>query len=91
MLIQGISVAGACVVLYAFFMQQQGAWQPSEVRYLACNFIGTAVLTVVAWIGSQWGFVLVEGIWAIVSLSGLIRARRAQPSVVPESGTHEGG
>ena len=44
MLIQGISVAGAFIVLYAFFMQQQDAWQPSEARYLACNFIGTAVL-----------------------------------------------
>ena len=76
--IQFISVAAACVVLYAFFMQQQGAWQPTEIRYLVCNFVGTAVLTVVAWIGSQWGFVLVEGIWAIVSLRSLMRARRAQ-------------
>lgn len=84
MLIQGISLVGACVVLFAFFMQQQGAWQPGEVRYLACNFVGTAVLTVVAWIGSQWGFVLVEGIWAIVSLRGLIRAKRAQSLAVPE-------
>lgn len=75
MLIQGISVMGACVVLYAFFMQQQGGWQATEVRYLSCNFVGTAVLTVVAWIGSQWGFVLVEGIWAIVSFRGLVRAR----------------
>lgn len=76
MWIQMVSVAGACVVLYAFYMQQQGAWQASETRYLACNFVGTAVLTVVAWIGSQWGFVLVESIWAIVSLRGLVRAGR---------------
>ena len=55
-------------------MQQQGRWFATERRYLACNFVGTAVLTVVAWIGSQWGFVLVEAIWALVSLRGLIRA-----------------
>lgn len=78
MLIQAISLVGACVVLYAFFMQQQGGWQATEARYLACNFVGTAVLTVVAWIGSQWGFVLVEAIWAIVSFRGLIRAWRAR-------------
>lgn len=83
MLIQGISVVGACVVLYAFYMQQQGAWQSNEIRYLACNFVGTAVLTVVAWIGSQWGFVLIEAIWAIVSFRGLMRARRARPSAAP--------
>lgn len=88
MLIQGISVVGACVVLYAFYMQQQGGWQPTEIRYLACNFVGTAVLTVVAWIGSQWGFVLVEAIWAIVSLRGLIRATRARrlASAGPDAG-----
>ena len=77
MLIQMISVGGACIVLYAFYMQQQGAWTSSEPRYLACNFVGTAVLTVVAWIGSQWGFVLVESIWAAVSFRGLVRAGRA--------------
>jgi hypothetical protein len=77
MLIQTVSVVGACVVLYAFYRQQQGAWTSSEPRYLACNFVGTAVLTVVAWIGSQWGFVLVESIWAVVSLRGLLRAGRA--------------
>ncbi len=76
MIVQGISVVSACVVLYAFYMQQRGAWLATERRYLACNFVGTAVLTVVAWIGSQWGFVLVEAIWAIVSLHGLIRACR---------------
>lgn len=74
MIVQSVSLAAACVVLYAFYMQQRGMWQASEVRYLACNFVGTAVLTVVAWIGSQWGFVLVEAIWALVSLRGLLRA-----------------
>jgi hypothetical protein len=77
MLVQAISLVAACVVLYAFYMQQQGAWQSTEPRYLGCNFAGTAVLTVVAWIGSQWGFVLVEAIWSIVSLRGLVRSLRA--------------
>lgn len=80
MLVQAISLVAACVVLYAFFMQQQGRWQAYEARYLACNFVGTFVLAIVAWIGSQWGFVLVESIWAIVSLRGWIRSRRAAPS-----------
>lgn len=76
MLVQGISLVAACIVLYAFYMQQQGAWLSTDPRYLGCNFVGTAVLTVVAWIGSQWGFVLVEAIWAVVSFRGLMRTRR---------------
>lgn len=69
-------MAGAVVVLYAFYMQQQGRWGPTEARYLACNFIGTLILTIVAWVESQWGFVLIEGIWAAVSLRSLLRTRR---------------
>lgn len=80
MTIQAISLVSACVVLFAFFRQQQGAWQATDVAYLACNFAGTAVLTVVAWIGSQWGFVLVEAVWAAVSLRGLLRSLRAVPA-----------
>ena len=76
MLIQSVSLVAAGIVLFAFYLQQQGAWQPTDPRYLACNFVGTAVLTVVAWIGSQWGFVLVEAVWAAVSLRGLVRSLR---------------
>lgn len=74
MIVQAVSLVAACVVLFAFYMQQQGRWAATERRYLACNFVGTAVLTGVAWIGSQWGFVLVEAIWALVSLRGLVRS-----------------
>lgn len=74
MAVQAVSLVAAGIVLYAFFLQQQGVWQPTDARYLACNFVGTAVLTVVAWIGSQWGFVVIEAVWAVVSLRGLMRA-----------------
>ena len=76
MIVQAVSLVAACIVLVAFYMQQQGRWTATERRYLACNFVGTAVLTVVAWIGSQWGFVLIEAIWALVSLRGLLRSPR---------------
>lgn len=75
MAVQAVSLVAAGIVLYAFYRQQQGAWQPTDPRYLACNFVGTAVLTVVAWIGSQWGFVVIEAVWAVVSLRGLLRSR----------------
>ncbi|MCC2656881.1 MAG: conserved rane protein of unknown function [Panacagrimonas sp.] len=80
MIVQVISLVSACIVLFAFFRQQQGAWQATDVAYLACNFVGTAVLTVVAWIGAQWGFVLVEAVWAGVSFRGLLRALRRGPA-----------
>lgn len=74
MAVQAVSLVAAGIVLYAFFQQQQGVWQPTDARYLPRNFVATAVLTVIAWIGSQWGSVVIEAVWAVVSLGGLMRA-----------------
>lgn len=76
MIVQTISIVGATIVLWAYLRQQQGRWGSHETRYLAFNFVGTFVLTIVAWHESQWGFVLVESIWATVSLRSLFGAWR---------------
>jgi uncharacterized membrane protein len=38
------------------------------------NLIGSTVLSVQAAQGRQWGFLLLEGVWAGVSLVALLRA-----------------
>lgn len=75
--IQLVSLAGAATILLAFTLQLQGRWKASEPRYLWANFIGSAVLTVVAWIEAQWGFLLLEAAWAAVSGWGLLRQVKA--------------
>jgi hypothetical protein len=48
------------------------------------NFIGSAVLAVIAVIEVQWGFILLEGVWALVSLWGIITLLRGgTPSGAP--------
>lgn len=76
--IQVASLIGASMILLAFALQQAGRWRPQDAAYLWFNLVGSGVLTVVAWVESQWGFLLLEAAWCVVSAWGL--RRRPQPA-----------
>lgn len=75
-MIQVISLIGAMLILAAFALQQMGRWQPDNTRYLWANLVGSVTLTVIAWIESQWGFLLMEAVWALVSAWSLLKRLR---------------
>jgi hypothetical protein len=78
--LQAVSVVGALLILLAFAANQLGRTDTSSLSYQIANFVGSAILTVVAVIEVQLGFILLEGAWALVSLWGTIRVlRRARP------------
>ena len=81
-MIQLISVAGALAILVAYAANQLRYMGPSNLSYALLNFAGSIVLAVVAVLEEQWGFLLLEGIWALVSLWAtmkLLRGRSARP------------
>jgi hypothetical protein len=47
------------------------AWPVTSYGYLGLNFVGGAGLSAAAALSHQWGFVLLEGIWALVAAWGI--------------------
>ena len=68
---QLVQFPGAALILLAFVGAQIGRLDQKSRTYLLSNAVGSAALAINAAWFSQWGFLLLEGSWAIVSLIGL--------------------
>ena len=86
---QLVQIVGALLVLAAFAAAQLGWVGVRSPRYLWANAAGSFVLAVDAWHEGQWGFLLLEGVWALVSVWGLVgvvsraRGRSDRPAAAP--------
>ena len=69
-------IVGALLVLAAFVLAQARVVATQARVYLGLNLAGASVLAVDAYIGRQWGFLLLEGAWAIIAAWGLARPFR---------------
>jgi hypothetical protein len=74
--LQAVSVVGALLILLAFAANQLGRLDTSNLSYQIANFVGSGILTIVAVIEVQLGFILLEGTWALVSLWGIVTVLR---------------
>ncbi len=66
-------IIGSLLILVPFVLVQAKRLTATSVTYLTFNVVGSTVLAIDALLGAQWGFLLLEGVWAAVSLVGLLK------------------
>jgi hypothetical protein len=64
---QIVQIIGALLILAAYAGAQFGRLDQRSISYLVLNLVGSIVLAVLAAVESQYGFLLLEGVWALVS------------------------
>lgn len=88
-MILALEFVGALGIVVPFALYQLGRTTQHSLLYLLLNLVGSALLTVLAWLHHQWGFVVLQGVWTLVTAWSLARlpgrrragsAERADPS-----------
>jgi hypothetical protein len=77
---QVVQIAGAVLILAAYAAAQFHYVDQDSLSYLVLNLVGSVILAVLAYAESQWGFLLLEGVWAIVTAWSLLKYFRGEPA-----------
>ena len=72
-----LQILGAAAILVPFVWSQRGSMGTDSFAYLTLNLVGSTVLAALAVHGHQWGFLLLEAVWAAVAARGLLELRLA--------------
>ena len=82
---QLLSFCGAILILVAYVGHQARRMDPRSALYNFLNAAGSAILVYVALRPLQVGFVVLEGVWTLVSLWALLAPRRpaGEPPPLP--------
>ena len=81
---QVVQVIGALLILAGYAAAQFGMLRVDSRPYLVLNLVGSALLAYLAAVEDQWGFLLLETVWALVSAWSLTRVLRGLPVAGPQ-------
>lgn len=75
MFYQVISMIGAALILIAFAGSQAGRMDRQDFAYNLLNLVGSGLLAWVAIVNRQAGFIVLETVWALLSIKPLFTKR----------------
>lgn len=72
---QLVSFLGALLILIAYVGHQMGWMNPRSAAYNILNAAGSVILLYIALHPFQIGFIVLEGVWTLISLYALVRPK----------------
>lgn len=75
-MIIAIEFAGAIAILLPFALLQARVTTAHSWLYLVLNLLGSAALTGTAVVHRQYGFVILQAVWMVVTAVGMAGRRR---------------
>jgi hypothetical protein len=78
-----LQIIGALLILAAFMAAQANRLSQHSITYLTLNLVGSVILAGLALHTENWGFLLLEAVWTIVSAYGLFQALRGAKPAEP--------
>jgi hypothetical protein len=69
-------IAGACIIVLAYALLQSRRWQAPQMRYSAANALGAALILGSLFVTPNTPSIVIESFWLLISLVGMVRARR---------------
>lgn len=73
---QALEIAAAILILSAFALNQFRGLDRHAMPYLLLNLTGSIILAILAGSDRQWGFLLLQAAWGLVSLWGILGLMR---------------
>ncbi len=67
---------GVTILLLAFILNMLKIIRTESLSYLLLNFIGAGVACFASWLIPYYPFVILEGVWAVVSFVSLVKFLR---------------
>lgn len=77
-MLQAVSLLGAFLILLPFTLTQLNRLAVRSIPYQLMNLVGSGLLEVVALVNQQYGFIVLEAVWAAVSVWGLVKVMRGE-------------
>lgn len=68
-----IGTIGVGLILLAYFLSTFKLLSSTSTLFFLLNIIGAGLACYASWLIKYWPFVILEGVWCLVSLIGLMR------------------